>query len=98
VDFIHTHIFLNVTAPNPSSMFLSNYMHNPLDPARIAESFSTTIFLLFAVFITGTLVLPATGCPGGSSRQPASPPSSSRSRSPGYRSGPPGSWGYRDRQ
>lgn len=62
VDFTLSHIFLNVTAPNPSSMFLSNYMHNPLDPAHITNNLSITIFLLFAIFITGTIVLPATGC------------------------------------
>lgn len=61
VEFTLSHIFLNVTTPNPSSMFLSNYMHNPFDPAHIANNLSTTIFLLFAIFIAGTIILPASG-------------------------------------
>ncbi|MDV2480714.1 rhomboid family intramembrane serine protease [Methanoculleus sp. Wushi-C6] len=61
MDFTLDHIFLNMTTPNPSSMFLSNYMHNPFDPTHITNNLSTTAFLLFAVFIAGTVVLPAIG-------------------------------------
>ncbi len=62
-EFTLDHIYLNVTTPNVSSMFLSNYMHNPLDPTHIANNLPATVFLLLAIFLVGTILLPAAGCP-----------------------------------
>ncbi len=59
--FTLDYIYLNMTTPNPSSMLLSNYMHNPFDPTHIANNLLTTISLLVAVFLAGTIVLPAIG-------------------------------------
>jgi hypothetical protein len=62
VEFTLDYIYLNVPTPNPSSMFLSNYMHNPLDPSHIANNLPTTIVLIVAIFLAGTIILPAAGC------------------------------------
>lgn len=62
VEFTLDYIYLNVTTPNVSSMLLSNYMHNPLDPSHIANNLPTTVFLILATFLVGIIILPATGC------------------------------------
>lgn len=59
--FTLDYIYLNMTTPNPSSMFLSNYMHNPFDQTHITSNLLTTISLLVAIFLAGTIALPAGG-------------------------------------
>ncbi|MCQ1537849.1 hypothetical protein FTO68_02455 [Methanocalculus taiwanensis] len=63
VEFTLRHIYLNVNDPNLTSMFLSNYMHNPLDSSHITNNLYSTYLLIICIFILGTVILPALGSP-----------------------------------
>ena len=63
IEFTLRHIYLNVNHPNLASMFLSNYMHNPLDSAHIMNNLYSAYLLIIAIFIVGIIILPALRSP-----------------------------------
>ncbi len=63
VDFTLRHIYLNVGDPSLLSMFLSNYMHNPLDSSHIMNNLSSAYLLIIAIFVVGIIILPALRSP-----------------------------------
>jgi|GEM_PF-1484683 len=63
IEFTLRYIYLNVGDPNPASMFLSNYMHNPLDSAHIMNNLYSVYLLIIAIFVVGIIILPALRSP-----------------------------------
>ncbi len=63
IEFTLRHIYLNVNDPNLASMFLSNYMHNPLDSAHIMNNLYSAYLLIICIFILGIIILPALRSP-----------------------------------
>jgi hypothetical protein len=63
IEFTLRYIYLNVGDPNLLSMFLGNYMHNPLDSSHITNNLYSAYLLIIAIFIVGIIILPALRSP-----------------------------------
>ncbi|MDD3112689.1 MAG: hypothetical protein PHU26_10410 [Methanofollis liminatans] len=61
IDVATHYLFMNLSAPSPSSFFLSHYVHDPSSPHHIIINALIFFFTVFCIFQFRYLILPALG-------------------------------------